>query len=444
MLRFRAFCLASVALVLVAGVTAEAARRAPQSAAATTRQPAPSQPGGGSPEMRIAAVVNDDVISVFDLFSRVRMVLISSNLPDTEETRQKLAGQVLKQLIDEKLQLQEAKKQNITATEDEVNRALGQIEKQNNMKPGQLEQYLQARGIERDVLVTQLTAAIVWAKLVKRLASQTTEISDEEIDEALKQAKEHANEPQSRVAEIFLAVDNPSQEDEVKHRAEQLSQQMRQGARFSAIAQQFSQSATAAVGGDMGWVRPEQLSPELGKVAAQLKIGELSQPIRSGGGFYLLVVLDRRTGTTGSDQGPVYDLVQVVFPLPAQTSEATKRAAIGELQNIRNAAKDCPSLLKIGKEKAPQLSSEGRLTAAEMTPEMRGLVNRLAIGQVSPTIVQKNGVGIVMICSKTEAKAGKGPTREEISESILRQRLDNVARRYLRDLRRNAYVDVRV
>lgn len=444
MLRFRVFSLALVALVLVAGFTAEAARRAPQSAAATTRQPAPSQPGGSTPEMRIAAVVNDDVISVFDLLSRVRMVLVSSNLPDSEETRQKLAGQVLKQLIDEKLQLQEAKKQNVTATEDEVNKALGQIEKQNSMKSGQLDQYLQARGIDRDVLVSQLTAAIVWAKLVKRLASQTTEISDEEIDEALKQAKEHANEPQSRVAEIFLAVDNPSQEDEVKRRAEQLSQQMHQGARFSAIAQQFSQSATAAVGGDMGWVRPEQLPPELGKVAAQLKIGELSAPIRSGGGFYLLVVVDRRTGTTSSDQGPVYDLVQVVFPLPAQTSEATRRVAMGELQTIRNAAKDCPSLLKIGKEKAPQLSSEGRLTAAEMTPEMRGLVNRLAIGQVSPTIVQKNGVGVVMICAKTEAKAGKGPSREEISETILRQRLDNVARRYLRDLRRNAYVDVRV
>lgn len=444
MLRFRAFCIALVALVLVAAVTAEAARRAPQSAAATTRQPTPSQPGGSAPEMRIAAVVNDDVISVLDLFSRVRMVLTSSNLPDTEETRQKLAGQVLRQLIDEKLQLQEAKRQNVTATEDEVNRALGQIEKQNNMKPGQLDQYLQARGIDRDALVNQLSAAIVWAKLVKRLASQTMEISDEEIDEALKQAKEHANEPQSRVAEIFLAVDNPSQEDEVKRLAERISDQMRHGARFSAVAQQFSQSATAAVGGDMGWVRPDQLPPELGKVAPQLKIGELSQPIRSGGGFYLLVVLDRRTGMTGSDQGPVYDLVQVVFPLPPQTSETTRRLAVNELQSIRNAAKDCPSLLKIGKEKAPQLSSEGRLTAAEMTPEMRGLVNRLPIGQVSPTIVQKNGVGVVMICSKTDAKAGKGPSREEISEAILRQRLDNVARRYLRDLRRNAYVDVRV
>lgn len=155
-------------------------------------------------------------------------------------------------------------------------------------------------------------------------------------------------------------------------------------------------------------------------------------------------MVDRRTGTTGGDQSPVYDLVQVVFALPQQASEGTRRLALGELQNIRNAAKDCPSLLKIGKEKAPQLSSEGHLTASEMTAEMRSLVNRLPIGQVSPTIVQKNGVGVIMVCGKTEAKAGKAPTRDEIGESILRQRFDNVARRYLRDLRRNAYVDVRV
>jgi peptidyl-prolyl cis-trans isomerase SurA len=227
--------------------------------------------------------------------------------------------------------------------------------------------------------------------------------------------------------------------------AERLSDQMKQGARFSAVAQQFSQSATAAVGGDMGWMRPDQLPPELSKAVSQLKVGELSQPIRTGGGFYLMLVVDRRTGTTGSGtQEAVYDIVQVVFPLPARATEAMRRTAVGEAQSVRNAGKDCPSLLKIGKEKAPQLSSEGRLRASDLTGEMRNVVNRLPIGQASPPIVQKNGVGVIMVCSKTDPTNGKGPTREEISESIVRQRLDGVARRYLRDLRRTSYVDVRV
>ncbi len=445
MARFRSFHLLLLAAALVFTTAANAAPpRGQQAAAAAPRQPpGGTAPGGATPEMRIAAVVNDQVISVFDLISRIRMVMISSNLQDSEEARKKLAPQVLKSLIDEKLQLQEAKRQNISATDEEVNNALAQIEKQNNMKAGQLNEFLQARGIDRGSLVDQLTAAIVWAKLVKRQASQTTDISDEEIDEALKRAKDHASEPQSRVAEIFLAVDNPTQEDEVKHQAERLSDLMKQGARFSAIAQQYSQSATAAVGGDMGWVRPDQLPPDLGKVVTQLKVGELSQPIRSGGGFYLMVVLDRRTGTTGGEQEAVYDIVQVVFPLPPPATEATRRTAIGEAQNVRSAAKDCPSLLKIGKEKAPQLSSEGKLTAANLSAEMRNLVSHLPIGQVSAPIVQKNGVGVIMVCAKSDGKSST-PTREEIGETILRQRFDTVARRYLRDLRRDAYVDVRV
>src|SRR5262249_34840502 len=216
-------------------------------------------------------VVNDEVISVADLSSRLKMVMLSSNITDSPETRQRVANQVLRTIVDEKLQIQEAKRQNITATGEEINKAVAQIEKQNNMQPGQLDQVFKQHGIERSALIDQLTASIVWAKLVRRLVSQTNIVSDEEIDYALKRAKEAVNEPQSRVAEIFLAVDNPQQEEEVRRLAERLSEQMRQGARFSAVAQQFSQSATAAVGGDIGWVRPEQLSLDLGQAVAPMR-----------------------------------------------------------------------------------------------------------------------------------------------------------------------------
>jgi len=408
----------------------------------------PQQPGQSAPdkpEMRIAAVVNDEVISVFDLVSRVRLVMGSSNIQDTPETRQRLAGQVLRSLIDEKLELQEGKKQNVTASDAELKNALDQIEKQNNMRPGQLNEYLTARGIDRGSLIQQMSASIVWAKLVRRQAAQTVDISDEEIDDALKRAKEHANEPQSRVAEIFLAVDNPSQDEEVHSLAERLAQQMRQGARFSAVAQQFSQSATAAVGGDIGWVRPDQLAPELGKTVTQLRPGQLSSPIRAGGGYYLVLVLDRRNGSTGSgEQETVYDIVQVVFPVAAGANEAARRTAFNEAESIRNAAKDCPSFLKIGKERAPQLSSEGKLRAANISPQMRALVNKLSIGQASEPIVQKNGVGVIMLCSKSNAGPAALVGRDDVVEALTRQRLDTVARRYLRDLRRAAYVDVRV
>src|SRR5260370_39573227 len=144
--------------------------------------------------------------------------------------------------------MEEAKRQNSTATDEEINKALAQIEKQNNMETGQLDQVLKARGIERSALVDQLTASIVWSKLVRRLVSQTNVVSDEGIDYALKRAKETANEPQSRVAEIFLAIANPQQEDEVRRLAQNVTQHTRQGSRFSAGAGTTSQAPAAALG----------------------------------------------------------------------------------------------------------------------------------------------------------------------------------------------------
>src|ERR1700724_783606 len=442
---FRCFCVVILALLL--GSAAALAAQPPtqpngrQSAALPrAREAAPGQPGAPTaPEMKIAAIVNDEVISAFDLVSRIRMVLVSSSIPDTPENRQRIAAQVLRSLVDEKLELQEAKRQNVTASDDEINKALEQIEKQNNMKSGALNEFMKTRGIDRGALVDQLTASIVWAKLVKRQTVQNTTISDGEIDDALKRVKEHSGEPQSRVAEIFLAVDNPAQDEEVRHVAERLSQQMKQGARFSAVATQFSQSATAAVGGDIGWVRPDQLPPELAKAAAQLKPGELSAPVRTAGGYYLLLVIDRRTGGSGStDQGDVFDIVQVVFALPAQANEAARRAALAEAEAVRGAAKDCTTMLKIGKEKAPQLSSEGKLAASQIAPEMRKLVEAMSVGQVSQPIVQKNGVGVIMLCGKSNSNVA-GMSRDDVGETILRQRFDTLARRYLRDLRRSSY-----
>ena len=297
--------------------------------------------------MRIAAVVNDEVVSVLDLVSRMQMVMLSSNIPDTPELRERMGRQVLRSLIDEKLQLQEAKRQNVTVPDSDVEKALQQIAQQNNMSTEQLTELLKSRGIARTALVDQVRATLLWTKLVRRQAAQTVDVSDEEIDEAVKRARENAKEPQTRIAEIYLTVDNPAQGEEVRRFAERLSQEMRRGARFSAVARQFSQSASAPVGGDMGWMRPDQLPAELAQAVARLGPGDLSAPIPYGGGYYLLLVLDRRLGgATASKQETIYDMVQVVFPLPSGASQAASQVAISEAESIRNAAKDCPMLLE--------------------------------------------------------------------------------------------------
>jgi peptidyl-prolyl cis-trans isomerase SurA len=413
-----------------------------------TAPPAPVGQGQQSapplyPQTRIAAVVNDEVISVADLASRVRMVMLSTSIADTPEARQRLAAQVLRTLVDEKLETQEAKRRNVTATTAEIDKAIASIAQQNNMKPEQLDQVLKANGIEHTALVGQVTASIEWAKVVRQLAAEIDPVSDEEIDDTLKRLKQNEDAPEARVAEIFLAIDNPRQDDEVRAQADRLVQLMKQGTRFSAVAQQFSQSPTAAVGGDIGWVHPAELSPPLAKAVADMRPGELSAPVRAAGGYYLLLVVDRRGGGTASENDTVLHIVQVVFPLPASTSEEARRAALAQAQNVRTEAKNCDDMLRIGKTEAPQLSSQGDLRLSQIAPAMRTVVLGLGIGQASQPILQKNGIGVIMVCNKADSKPA-APTRDSVADSLMRGRLDALARRYLRDLRRTAFVDVRV
>jgi peptidyl-prolyl cis-trans isomerase SurA len=136
----------------------------------------------------------------------------------------------------------------------------------------------------------------------------------------------------------------------------------------------------------------------------------------------------------------------VVVPLPPNANEAMKRTAAAEVASLKSGAKNCADFLRIGKEKQPQLASEGQVGSKGMTPQMRDLLNKLTPNEASQPILQRNGIGIVMLCSKQTQTAGatKDPTREEVFDTLLKQKLDTVARRYLRDLRRVAYVDVRV
>jgi peptidyl-prolyl cis-trans isomerase SurA len=394
-------------------------------------------------ETRIAAIVNDDVVSFNDLSNRLTLVMRSSGLQDTPETRQRISSQVLRSLIDERLQMQEAKRLNVTVPQDEIDQALGRIEQQNNMPKGSLDKFLADSGVPKSSLVDQITAAISWSKLVRNRLMQDVTVSDEQINEEMARLKESANVPQSRVAEIFLAIDNPTQEPEVKRLADRLIEQIQSGVKFDAVARQFSQSPTAAVGGDLGWVTASELAPELDESLQKMKPGEMSYPIRSGGGYYLLYLVDRRVLGQANPNDTELSMVEVVLPLAATASAEEQQRVAAAAEQISTSAKSCGELAKMGRDKAPETSREvPSIKAGELSPEIRQAVLPLGIAEASKPLKLPNGVGVVMVCQRKDPPGGL-PTRDEVTDSLGRQRLDTLARRYLRDLRRSAYVDIR-
>jgi peptidyl-prolyl cis-trans isomerase SurA len=392
---------------------------------------------------RIAAVVNDQVISVEDLAARLRLVMTSSNIPDTPENEQKLSHRVLRNLIDEKLEMQEAKRLNITVSEKEVNEAFARLETQNKMPKGGLDTFLKEHGIDRSTLVGQVTAALAWSKVVHQSLSQLAQISEEEVDTVMARLRETAGEPKSRIAEIFLAVDTPKQDEEVHGFADRLEDQLHQGASFPQLARQFSQSATAAVGGDLGWVVPSQLSPEIGAAVQHLEAGQISPPIRGAGGYYIVLVIEKQAAGSGVDDEKV-SLTQVMFPLPENASPAEQQKVSAEAEEVSKQAKSCGELAQLGHEKAPQTSGDlGWVKIGELPAELRQTVHKLKVAEASPPVRLRGGIGVLMVCDR-QASPSALPTREEVTNNLTEGKFETLAQRYLRDLRRQAFIDIRI
>jgi peptidyl-prolyl cis-trans isomerase SurA len=391
-------------------------------------------------EVRIAAVVNDDVISMADVESRTQLIIASANIEDTKEQRQRLIPQVLRSLIDEKLELQEAKRLNIKVTDQEVQDAFGRIEDQNHLARGGLDAFLKTRGIDRASLADQATASIAWSKVVHQRAFEVSPVSDDEVDEALARIRSSVSQPQNRVAEIFMTVDNPQQDEEVRRAAERLFDQLQAGASFPSLARQFSQSATAAIGGDLGWATATELPADVARIVETMKPGQVSPPTRIGGGYYILWLIDRRAPGFGE---PELSLAQIMLPLAAGGTEAERQAAITRAEGIRKEAKSCGEFLKIGSVVAPKTSGDlGRIRLGELPADLRSVVSGLKAAEISVPVPLRGGIGLLMVCSRREG-SGAMPSRDEVAETLARQRLDGFAQRYLRDLRRAAFLDVR-
>lgn len=392
-------------------------------------------------DVRIIAVVNDEVISASDLDARVNLTMLSSNLGNDPATRQRVTTQVLRQMIDEKLEIQESKKHDVKVDEADVESAFTTLEKQNKMPAGGLEKYLKDHNIPKSTLTNQLLAQIMWARSVRGRYGHSIGIGDDEVNDAIKQIEASRDQMQNRVAEIFLSVSDPSQDAETHDFANRLAGEIQRGAPFPQVARQFSQSPEAALGGDIGWVLPGMLDPEVEQVINTMKPGQLTQPMRLGGGYYLFLLIDRRTPQEGAKEVTV-NLTQVVLPLPKDADSSAKQAVIDKATKLTADAKSCGEMAKIGRDNSPELSGPiGDVKLKELPDDIRPLIQAVAVATPTKAVPARNGIAVFMVCKR---EGGEQIDRELVSDNLLHQRLDNLARRYLADLRLVAYIDLRV
>lgn len=398
----------------------------------------------GDEAQRIAAVVNEEVISGYDLKARVSLVLASSRLEDRSETRQRLAPQVLRALIDEKLQLQEAKKIGVQVSREDISGVLDNMARQNKIPPEKFAEVLAGQGLDKSVLEQQVEAQMAWNRVVKRKLASKIVIGDDEISAMMERLAANEGKPEQHVAEIFLPIENPSQEREATATAERVVEQLRAGASFSALARSFSQSATATNGGDLGWLPIGQLPPELETHLAAMQPGQATPPVRTQSGYYLLALLERRAAAAFGTENVSMALQQVVLPLPEGATADQVKAQEAKAAAYTQNARSCTDMEQLGRNSGSPLSGNlGKIKLSTLAAELRAVVSALPVNQVSRPVRSPAGILVLMVCERdngTDAEA----RRERIRDMILQQRLEISARSYLRDIRRAAFVETRL
>lgn len=400
-------------------------------------------PAAAQGVQRIAAIVNDEVISVYDLEQRIRLLLSTSRSRPTPEIMRRMQEQVLQSLIEERLQLQEADRLNIGVDDSEIQDAIRFIENQNGMAEGALTETLLQGGSNLDALVTQLEAQIAWSKVVSQRLRPRVSVGPEEIETVLARIRANAGRGENLVSEIFLAAEGVAQKEETRRSAVEIVAQLRSGVRFSDVARQVSQGLSAPDGGNMGWLEAGSLAPELDAVLAKLKVGQISDPVEFVDGFHILFLRNRRGGA-GADASQIrVSLKQIFLGFPQGAEENVIVARIDAARNLSANVRGCDNFQAIIDDLDSEQSGDvGTIVLGDTSESLRAAISALKVGEVSPPVRGPNGVRVFMVCDRQEPQV-KEPDRTTIENNIGQTRLSMLSRRYLRDLRRDAVVEYR-
>lgn len=381
----------------------------------------------------IAAVVNSDIVTIHDLRQRVLFMIATTGAETDEASIQRLQRQALRNLVDEHLQLQEAETYEVTISDEEVNQRVGQLLSRNGADPNKLVSDLAAAGVSIETLRDQVRSEVAWQRIVNGLYGSRIRISDAQIDETLNQISANASKPNYHVAEIYIeATPDIGGMEGAMEGANAMIAQVKSGAPFPLLAQQFSSAASAARGGDVGFVREGELRPEIDAVIKEMVPGSVSNPIQVPGGVYVVALVDKKI----SESDTLYKLKQV-------TVEGDTEAAKAKLISLRGELTSCDTLNDdVEAYKDVVAADMGELKSSTLTDEIVAALENTDVGGLSDPFTRPDGATSIMVC-KRETTGTDIPTRNEIEDRLLDQQLAQASKRALRDLRRQATLVVR-
>ena len=399
--------------------------------------------GNQDPNVRTAtAIVNGAVLTETDIDQRLALLMgpDRSQLPAEELPRAR--AQVLRSLIDETLQIQAAAAEEINVTDPEVDQYFARFAQSNNQTPESLAEYLRTIGSSERSMKRQIRGELAWQRLMARWIEPFVTVGDEEVQEIIERLNASRGTTEYRVAEIFISS-TPETSAEARANAMRIVQQIRGGAPFQAYARQFSEASTAARGGDLGWVRVEQLPPELAAAVTQMPPGALSEPIEVPGGYSIVALTDTRQILVADPRDAVLSLIQLSLVSPPGTTEAQGQARAQQLAEATQSMGGCGRAREVGQSLGAEVVENDQVQVRELPPQLQQMLLNLNVGQVTPPFGTAERVSVLVLCGRDDPQQAGVPSAQQIEERLREERSNRRAQRFLRDLRRDAIIDYR-
>lgn len=395
--------------------------------------------------MRIAAVVNDNVITQQDLGERIKLTIATSRIANTPEMQRRLAGNILRTMIDEQLKLQQAEELNIEVTDKQLQRGLTTWARSAGIPFEQLDNALKGLRVDKVILEDQARAEIGWSIAVRRLGQNRLKVSDKELDQAMAEIAANKGKPEYLYSEIFLPVNSPAEEGKAIQLAQRLHGFLKQGSVFSALARDFSQSPSAIRGGDLGWVQSGQIDAILEQTLRSMASGSFSAPIRLPSGFMIVSLRDKRIAGQ-EDQDEILSIAQAPFVMPENASEDQVTHLQGMARTLLMQANSCEQMVEMARAQGlTQAVKADNLKLSNLPAELRAKLGPLKTDQSTISVRPNVSVVALRICDRKAAPVKPEiAKRKEIQNALKQEKYGREERRILQKLRRDAFVDIRL
>ncbi|HMI20728.1 MAG TPA: peptidylprolyl isomerase [Sphingomonas sp.] len=396
------------------------------------------------PSVRKAtAIINGAIITDTDVDQRLALVLASSNGKIPDDERERLRAQVLSNLIDETLEIQEAAANKITIEKSEVAASYARAANQFKKTPAEFSAMIKGMGSSDVSLKRQIEGEMAWRRLLGREVEPFVSVSDEEVNQVIKRMQADKGAPEYHVSEIYLSA-TPANEQQVAANAQRILEQIRQGASFPAYARQYSEASTAPVGGDLGWVRAERLPDQLANAVKDMTPGQVGGPIPVGGGFSIIALVDKRQVLTTDPRDALVTLKQITISFPANVDKATAQPKVTAFTEDLKTLKGCGNVADFAKKWNAEIVDSDQIKIRDLPPQLQPILIDLRVGEATPPFGgSEGGVHSLVVCGRDDPIDKTVPSFDEVSTQMSDERVNMRARRYLRDIRRDAVIEYR-